>query len=200
MLLDRELTRHNRSPRTGPHALSKVPHHQLILVTMGVWNVQKSELDCLVTANSFSFRVLKSSARSRINSLPSYRAHKASSFRWQLGVRHSVQPIHLRLTDKSRCSISDQSSAADDILHEQDTNRLTTALNTAINAEDYKLAAQIRDRLTELAGSDSEATADWTKLGIPLWLAERAERLGYRFPTGDASQPCMKYTMQIRLL
>ena len=167
---------------------------------MGAPNIQKSELGCLVIANSFSFRVLNTSAHSRIHSLPSYRAHKANSLRWQSGVRHSVQPIHLRLADKSRCSNSDQSSTADDILHEQDTNRLTTALNTAINAEDYTLASQIRDRLTELAGSDSEATADWTKLGIPLWLAERAERLGYRFPTGDASQPCMKCTMQIRLL
>lgn len=154
----------------------------------------------MVVAHSFSCRALKSSSHSRTISLPSFRAHKASSFQWHSGVRHSLQPVHPRLADKSRCSIFDQPSPAADILHEQDTNRLTTALNTAINAEDYRLAAQIRDRLTELAGNDSEATADWTKLGIPLWLAERAERLGYRFPTGDASQPCKKYAMQIRLL
>ncbi|CAL5219427.1 g1256 [Coccomyxa viridis] len=74
-------------------------------------------------------------------------------------------------------------TSSNDILLEQDTNRLTTALNIATAAEDYKLAAHIRDRLAELTGSDSEVTADWTKLGIPEWLAERAERIGYRFPT-----------------
>ena len=69
-------------------------------------------------------------------------------------------------------------------MQEQDTNQLTTALNIALAAEDYGLAARIRDRLTEVTGNDSELSADWIKLGIPEWLAERAEKIGYRFPTG----------------
>ena len=102
----------------------------------------------------------------------------------QADVCHTTHGLHGRRAVRSCASNVDQSSGADDILRDQDTNRLTTALNTAINAEDYRLAAQIRDRLTELSGHDSEVTADWTKLGIPEWLAERAERIGYRFPTG----------------
>ena len=61
---------------------------------------------------------------------------------------------------------------------------MTTALNVAIAAEDYGLAARIRDRLSELTDGESERSADWRKLGIPEWLASRAECMGYRFPTG----------------
>ncbi len=109
---------------------------------------------------------------------------RAEARRWQSELCHRRDSLHLRRTVRSSCTQSEHSSDTDDILLEQDTNRLTTALNIAIAAEDYKLAAHIRDRLAELTGSDSEVTADWTKLGIPEWLAERAERIGYRFPTG----------------
>lgn len=109
--------------------------------------------------------------------------------RWQPDLCHGRQTLHLRRTVRRKCSLSESSSGLEDILQEQDTNRLTTALNVAIAAEDYKLAATIRDRLAELTGNDSEASADWTKLGIPEWLAERAERIGYRFPTGVHLSP-----------
>lgn len=69
-----------------------------------------------------------------------------------------------------------------------DANELITALNNAIAAEDYQLAAQLRDRLRQLAGSDTESIADWSKLGILPWLSDRAERIGFRFPTGDSAQ------------
>ena len=114
---------------------------------------------------------------------------RAKTCRWQADLCHGRQGLHLRRTVRSNCSQSGSSSGSEDILQEQDTNRLTTALNVAIAAEDYRLAATIRDRLTELTGNDSEASADWTKLGIPEWLAERAERIGYRFPTGVRLPP-----------
>ncbi len=110
--------------------------------------------------------------------------YRAEARRWQPELCHRRDRLHLTRTVRSNCTQSEHSSGTDDILQEQDTNRLTTALNIAIAAEDYQLAAHIRDRLAELTGSDSEVTADWTKLGIPEWLAERAERIGYRFPTG----------------
>ena len=108
----------------------------------------------------------------------------AQRLRWQPSLCHMRHRLQQSRTVRSKCSQSEDNSEAEDILQEQDTNRLTTALNIAIAAEDYGLAAHIRDRLAELTGSDSEATADWTKLGVPEWLAERAERIGYRFPTG----------------
>ncbi|CAL8467542.1 g7080 [Coccomyxa elongata] len=68
-------------------------------------------------------------------------------------------------------------------LDPDDTNELTTALNNAIAAEDYSLASKLRDRLRQLSGSDAAPPADWHSLGIPAWLADRAEQIGYRFPT-----------------
>lgn len=70
-------------------------------------------------------------------------------------------------------------------LDPNDTNELTTALNNAIAAEDYSLASKLRDRLRQLSGGDAASPADWQSLGIPAWLADRAERIGYRFPTGS---------------
>lgn len=73
-----------------------------------------------------------------------------------------------------------------------DQNQLQTALNTAIASEDYALAGRLRDRLKGLlgdAGSSQGLPGDWQSLGILDWLAERAERLGYRFPTGTGQFP-----------
>ncbi len=64
-----------------------------------------------------------------------------------------------------------------------DSNQLQTALNVAIASEDYQLAAVLRDVLTRLMG-DNPKPADWQQLGVLDWLAERAERLGFRYPTG----------------
>ena len=68
-------------------------------------------------------------------------------------------------------------------IHSADANQLQTALNRAIAAEDYHLAGQVRDRLQSLVGGDSQ-TADWRQLGVPEWLADRAERMGFRYATG----------------
>lgn len=72
-------------------------------------------------------------------------------------------------------------------LDPDDTNELTTALNNAIAAEDYSLASKLRDRLRQLSGGNAAPPADWHSLGIPAWLADRAEQIGYRFPTGSVS-------------
>ncbi len=68
-----------------------------------------------------------------------------------------------------------------------DTNQLQTALNRAIAAEDYTLASQVRDQLQHVLGSHI-GTADWRQLGVPEWLADRAERMGFKYATG---LPCM---------
>ena len=81
------------------------------------------------------------------------------------------------------------SSSSNASTAEPDINQLTTALNNAIAAEDYALAAQLRDQLRAASGDGAEAAADWYRLGILDWLADRAERVGYRFPTGDMQHP-----------
>lgn len=74
-----------------------------------------------------------------------------------------------------------------------DLNKLQTALNTAISAEDWALAAKLRDLLRMLTGAEGQGgaklAADWKGLGILPWLAERAENLGFSFPTGARDQP-----------
>jgi len=64
-----------------------------------------------------------------------------------------------------------------------DMNRLQTALNAAIEAEDYTTAAQYRDRITKAStGGEVAAPAGWSSLQVPDWLSDRAERLGFRIP------------------
>jgi len=82
-------------------------------------------------------------------------------------------------------------------LERLDLNQLQTALSTAIAAEDYALAAAIRDRFATLMADEEEESGgegdgqkkkrrmlDWHALGVPEWLADRAGSLGLRFPTG----------------
>ncbi|KAI8466641.1 MAG: P-loop containing nucleoside triphosphate hydrolase protein [Monoraphidium minutum] len=71
-------------------------------------------------------------------------------------------------------------------LERLDGNQLQTALSTAIAAEDYVLAAAIRDRLAAVAAADGSGRSkllDWEALGVLDWVADRAARLGLRFPT-----------------
>ena len=68
-------------------------------------------------------------------------------------------------------------------LNSDDTNQLQTALNQAIAAEDYILASKLRDQIQKLVGSSG--TADWRELGVPEWLADRIERMGYKYATGE---------------
>ena len=109
---------------------------------------------------------------------------RAQACRWQPAAHYTRHSLQLRSSGRRQCALNEQNGAGGNFMHEQDTNRLTTALNVAIAAEDYGLAARIRDRLSELTDGDSERSADWRKLGIPEWLASRAECIGYRFPTG----------------
>ena len=69
-----------------------------------------------------------------------------------------------------------------------DTNQLQTALNRAIAAEDYAMASQVRGKLQAVVGSDT-GTADWRHLGVPEWLADRVERMGFKYATG-----CLRVT------
>jgi hypothetical protein len=86
-----------------------------------------------------------------------------------------------------------------------DANQLQTALATAIAAEDYVLAAAIRDRMETLAASDGgggprSSTLDWQAMGVVDWVADRAARLGLRFPTGaQAPAPCSAGSKRARL-
>ena len=59
------------------------------------------------------------------------------------------------------------------------TQRCRTA---RVSLADAPVAPRLRDRLRALLG-DWAGPTDWFGLGLPKWLAERAERLGFRFPT-----------------
>ena len=65
-----------------------------------------------------------------------------------------------------------------------DSNQLQTALNNAIKAENYAAAALLSKKLREVQGVDANLTLDWRSFGSPDWLAERAEQMGFKFPTG----------------
>jgi hypothetical protein len=102
-----------------------------------------------------------------------------------LSRQHRKQHRRHRRPLASSSSSDDAGTGAQAHQPEQaDLNQLTTALNNAIAAEDYRAAARLRDRLRQLSGRDAGTPADWRALGIPEWLADRAERIGYRFPTG----------------
>lgn len=95
---------------------------------------------------------------------------------------------HQQLHTSRHCSCQSPRAAGDHVadvfnVNSADTNQLQTALNRAIAAEDYALASQVRDKLQAVVGSDS-GTADWRDLGIPEWLADRVERMGFKYATG----------------
>lgn len=83
------------------------------------------------------------------------------------------------------CCATEHSSDPD--LSRLDSNQLQTALNTAIAGEDWKQAANLRDALHTQTGEASQL--DWRQYGLPEWLADRVDRLGYRFPTGERQRP-----------
>ena len=76
------------------------------------------------------------------------------------------------------------SSHALAFLAQVDPNALFTELNLALQSEDYAKAARIRDALRRSQDSEAPALLDWHGYGIPEWLCERAEQLGWRYPTG----------------
>lgn len=78
------------------------------------------------------------------------------------------------------CASAGADSPHDTLL---DVNRLQTQLSKAVAAEDFTEAARIRDQLTDVCGEESTSRTGWTGLGVPDWLADRAERLGFVMPT-----------------
>ncbi|KAK3280198.1 hypothetical protein CYMTET_11941, partial [Cymbomonas tetramitiformis] len=84
-------------------------------------------------------------------------------------------------TTTGRCESSPTVPGPANTFDSTDLNTLQTALRTAVEKEDYAAAAKIRNRIRELGGGSNQK--DWLELGLPEWLADRAERCGYRFPT-----------------
>ena len=109
----------------------------------------------------------------------------------QLGTRLGTRHHHTRKQSSTSTAASgstDSTSPFDKL----DLNQLQTALNNASAAENYELAAKIRDVLTlALIATDDPTSAalaavpggDWRRLHITDWISDRAEDLGYRLPT-----------------
>ncbi|KAK9828026.1 hypothetical protein WJX81_001394 [Elliptochloris bilobata] len=76
-----------------------------------------------------------------------------------------------------RCTVRDD-------VNEADQNALFTELNLALQSEDYAKAARIRDALRRSSREGEDpALLDWHSYDIPEWLCQRAEQLGWRYPT-----------------
>lgn len=98
---------------------------------------------------------------------------------------HAHVSAQRKVHRQKQCCTASASNGGVDLgitLNADDTNQLQTALNQAIAAEDYALASKLRDQLQKLVGRSG--TADWRQLGVPEWLADRVERMGYKFATG----------------
>ena len=91
---------------------------------------------------------------------------------------------HQTRTSRHSCQAAGDHVADVFDVNSADTNQLQTALNRAIAAEDYALASQVRDKLQSVVGGDI-GTADWRHLGVPEWLADRVERMGFKYATGQ---------------
>lgn len=93
---------------------------------------------------------------------------------------------------RTRCKVSgkpwlpENRKAYDDL----DSNQLQTALNNAVQSEDYEAAAQISKRLKACQGHEDGSIWDWRVFGCPPWLAERAEQMGFKLPTGKSKHLC----------
>lgn len=72
------------------------------------------------------------------------------------------------------------------LLSSGDENVLTTALSRSIAVEDYEVAGLVSAKLKQLQGASGEPAGeilDWRAMGMAEWLCDRAELLGYRYPT-----------------
>jgi hypothetical protein len=86
--------------------------------------------------------------------------------------------LNFNSAKSSRSAVFGLRSSAQD----SDLNRLQTQLNNAIEGEDYQRAADIRDRISKVTGQEGKPDGGWVRIGAPEWLADRAERLGFRMP------------------
>ena len=64
-----------------------------------------------------------------------------------------------------------------------DVNSLMTQLNAAVQAEDFRKAAELKKRLEAINGGPAKKSGDWASRGAPGWLQARLQDLGMRFPT-----------------
>ena len=112
-----------------------------------------------------------------------------SSCSRNLSSQYRARNQHSRQCSRHLSTLCQAAQASEDHIAEvfdinsADTNQLQTALNRAIAAEDFALASQVRDQLRSVVGGDT-GTADWRQLGIPEWLADRIERMGFKYATG----------------
>ncbi len=104
-------------------------------------------------------------------------------------LRSCRRSARLKRECTQRCKASDSGRPHEGSKFDQmDSNQLQTALNNAIKSENYALAALLRNKLNDEQGADANFTLDWRSFGCPDWLAERAEQMGFSFPTGMCSQ------------
>ena len=95
-----------------------------------------------------------------------------------------VSHQHQRRAQRHRCRASPDGAA----LSTMDANQLQTALQIAVDGEDFQTAGRIRDELRgrqDSNGSGGGGGTSWRQLGVPDWLADRAEQYGLRFPSGQ---------------
>jgi superfamily II DNA/RNA helicase len=52
-----------------------------------------------------------------------------------------------------------------------------------VAAENYEDATRLKKLIQEVEGNGAVPSSTWQQLGIPEWLADRADRLGFQFPT-----------------
>lgn len=76
----------------------------------------------------------------------------------------------------------DEEEAAVSVDPNADLNWLHTKLHRALDAEDYALAAELRNAIRRRVGVASDE-ASWSALGVPDWLSDRLERLNFPLPT-----------------
>ncbi|KAL6765180.1 P-loop containing nucleoside triphosphate hydrolase protein [Haematococcus lacustris] len=103
-----------------------------------------------------------------------------------------IAPPHTRVTRPRRstlCSAADSAGApsphsAGFHAHVPDSQLDTVHDPNILHTLDYQLAARIRDQLRSVqAGQQELRGIDWASLGLPAWISDRLERLGFRFTT-----------------
>ena len=92
----------------------------------------------------------------------------------QCGAFSLVAMPQLRVRVRTRPLLCTESDAFD-------MNVAVTALNKAVEAEDYAEAARLKALIAQAAPA-AAAASSWPR-SIPEWLLERLESLSYRYPT-----------------
>ena len=96
--------------------------------------------------------------------------------------RASLRCPRPRLAHRAGARVRAASGEGEQSVQLEDANWLQTSLNEAIASEDYARAARLRDALRRVVGAWA-GPCDWFSLGVPAWLADRTERLGFPRPT-----------------